>query len=151
MTIDSPDRLNQSNAAVLRSQPLTSSAASMLSRRYTACEPGPPLSNSTRTLRAIEGDGTSRYSTGARGLEKAPALADSPATPSKPGNTAAAIAATVIRHNQGPCIVATNTIGAPHLLGQSVPDQGKRNTMTHQQTQNPRTKSRTAPSKPKPG
>src|SRR6202165_3587110 len=119
MTIDSPDRLNQSNAAVLRSQPLTSSAASMLSRRYTACEAGPPLSNSTRMFRPIDGDGTSRYSTGALGLEKAPAVAEPPATAIRPGNTAAPIAATASRHNQAPGIFSTNAIAAP--IRSSVP------------------------------
>src|ERR1700716_820384 len=113
MTIDSPDPLYQSNAAVLMSQPLKSSPASMLSSRYTACALGPPLMNSTRMLRPIAVDGTSSCSTGRLGLENPPAVADPPAKPTRPGNAAVAIAPTRSRHNQPIDFPTTIAIAAP--------------------------------------
>src|SRR5690349_3512676 len=47
--------------------------------------------------RPIEGDGTIRYSTGRPGREKAPAVADPPANPIRPGSAAAATPATASR------------------------------------------------------
>src|ERR1700738_1276508 len=99
MTSDSPDPLNQSNAAVLMSQPLASSPASILSRRKTVWDPGPPLWNSTRMLRPIDDDGTSRYSIGALGLEYAAAVGARPAAKTT-DNAAARGAASSRRQNQ---------------------------------------------------
>src|ERR1700704_4596569 len=82
------------------SQPLASSPASMLSRRYTACALGPPLMNSTLMVRSIPCDGTSRYSIGRLGLENAGAVATPPAKPTNPGMTTAAAAAAASRRYQ---------------------------------------------------
>src|SRR5438093_9569638 len=100
MTSDSPDPLNQSNAWVLMSQPLRSSPASMLSRRYTACAVGPPLKNSILMVRFMPCDGTSRYSIGSPGLEYAPAVAVLPARLTNPGISAVANAAIADRFTQ---------------------------------------------------
>src|SRR5271166_3848571 len=48
-------------------------------------------------LRPIDGDGTSRYSTGRPGLENAPAVAAPPPAPTRPDNRAAPMAATASR------------------------------------------------------
>src|SRR5690242_18601119 len=48
-------------------------------------------------LRPIDGEGTSRYSTGRPGLENAPAVAEPPTTPMRPVNRAAPTAATASR------------------------------------------------------
>src|SRR5258705_2171394 len=62
----------------------------------------------------IDGEGTIRYSTGRPGREKAPAVADSPARPTTPGSTAAAMAATANRRAQWPRILSTNLIEQFH-------------------------------------
>ncbi len=71
MTTDMPEPLYQSKAAVLMSQPLKSSPASMLSSRYRAWAPSPPSRNSTRMSRPIDDDGTLSCSIGT--FEKAAA------------------------------------------------------------------------------
>src|SRR6478672_1238265 len=63
--------------------------------------------------RPIPADGTSRYSTGSPGREKAPAVAEPPTTPIRAGNTAATIAAIVSRRAQAPRIFPTNVMLLP--------------------------------------
>src|SRR5215212_5420365 len=58
--------------------------------------------------RPIPADGTIRYSTGSPGRENAPAVAEPPTTPTRPGSTAAAMAATVSRRAKAPRIFPTN-------------------------------------------
>src|SRR5829696_1337818 len=58
--------------------------------------------------RPIPADGTIRYSTGSPGRENAPAVAEPPTTPTRPGSTAAAMAATVSRRTKAPRIFPTN-------------------------------------------
>jgi len=52
--------------------------------------------------RPMPADGTSRYSTGSPGLENAPAVAEPPTTPIRPGSKAATPTATATRRNQAP-------------------------------------------------
>src|ERR1700704_2616314 len=61
----------------------------------------------------IPADGTSRYSTGRPGREKAPAAAEPPTTPTRAGNTAATMAAIVSRRAQAPRIFPTNIMLLP--------------------------------------
>ena len=51
-------------------------------------------------VRPIDGDGTSRYSTGSPGVENAPAGAVWPAIPTSAGSAAAATAAVAIRRSE---------------------------------------------------
>src|SRR3954468_3155245 len=113
MTSERPDPLNQSKAWVLMSQPLRSSPASMLSKRYTAWAVGPPLRNSILTLRPMPCDGTSRYSIGSVGLENAPAAAVPPATLTSPGTSAVASAAIANRFTQPLDFPPMNAMAAP--------------------------------------
>src|SRR5690349_16598743 len=113
MTTERPELRYHSKAAVLMSQPLKSSCARRPSSRYTAGEFGPPLWNCTLISRPIPADGTWRYSTGRPGREKAPAVAEPPTTPTRPGNTAAATAAIVSRRNQAPRIFPTHFMLLP--------------------------------------
>src|SRR3954469_11444449 len=113
MTSERPDPLNQSKAWVLMSQPLRSSPASMLSRRYTAWAVGPPLRNSILTLRPMLCDGTSRYSIGNAGLENAPAVAVLPARSINPGTSAVANAAIANRFTQPLDFPPMNAMAAP--------------------------------------
>ena len=64
-------------------------------------------------LRPIDGDGTSRYSIGALGLENAAAVAEPPATPTSPGNAAANAVATANGKSQEPRTFPPKTISAP--------------------------------------
>src|SRR5438445_3995105 len=54
-----------------------------------------------------------RYSTGRPGREKAPAVAEPPTTPTRPGNTAAATAAIVSRRAHAPRIFPTKVMLLP--------------------------------------
>src|SRR5215212_5715733 len=67
-------------------------------------------------FRPIDGDGTSSCSIGRLGLENACAVAEPPATPTRPGNTAAAITATASRHHRPPDMFSTNAIAASPSL-----------------------------------
>src|SRR4029079_18166910 len=60
--------------------------------------------------RPIPADGTSRYSTGRPGREKAPAVAEPPTTPIRAGNTAATRAAIVSRRAQAPRTLPTKVM-----------------------------------------
>src|SRR6201998_4890386 len=91
------------------SQPLESSRARRPSSKYTACELAPPLWNWTLMSRPIDGDGTSRYSTGRPGRENACAVAEPPATPISPGSAAAAAAAAASRRTQIPRLLMVFT------------------------------------------
>ena len=64
-------------------------------------------------IAAHDDDGTSRYSIGRPGLEKARAGAEPRATPIRPGNTAAATAATDSRRNQVLRVCPAQAIAAP--------------------------------------
>src|SRR5689334_18526725 len=110
-----PDPLNQSNAWVLMSQPLRSSPASMLSNRYTAWAVGPPLRNSTLMLRPMPCDGTSKYSIGSAGFEKACAVAVPPATLTNPGTSTVALAAIASRFTQPLDFPPMNAMAPLHL------------------------------------
>src|SRR4051812_10280293 len=65
-----------------------------------------------RMLRFIDGENTSRYSTGRPGRENAPAVADPPAKPISPGSAVAAKAATANRRNHLPRNFSFNFITA---------------------------------------
>ncbi|SKU54385.1 Uncharacterised protein [Mycobacteroides abscessus subsp. abscessus] len=70
--------------------------------------------------RPMAGEGTCRYSTGNPGREKAPAIAEPPVTPIRPGNIAAATAATAARRAVAPRIFCRNSIFLNlHLSGNS--------------------------------
>ena len=91
------------------SQPLKSSCARRPSSRYTAGELAPPLWNWILMSRPMPADGTSRYSTGRPGREKAPAVAEPPTALTRPGSTAAAMAAIVSRRAPGAANLANET------------------------------------------
>src|SRR3954466_7232567 len=108
-----PESRYHSKAAVLMSQPLKSSWARSPSSRYTPGAFAPPLWNWTLMSLPIPADGTIRYSTGRPGREKAPAVAEPPTTPTRAGNTAATMAATVSRRAQAPRIFPTKVMLLP--------------------------------------
>src|SRR5215212_3166374 len=106
MTTDIPEPLYQSNAAVLMSQPLKSSPASMLSSRYRAGAPSPAERNSTRMSRPIDDDGTESCSTG--GLENAAAVGDA-----RKHMSTATTADTVTRRTEPPRPFSTKAMLPP--------------------------------------
>src|ERR1700755_3060254 len=117
MMVARPESTYHSNAGVLMSQPLKPSWARRPSSRYTPGAFGPPLWNCTLMSRPIPADGTMRYSTGRPGREKAPAVAEPPKTPTRPGSTMAASATTVSRRAHAPRILPTNfMLHLSHLL-----------------------------------